>query len=137
MKGMHWQRRNPRRELAPKAHVPQNVTLELSYENDDWLGVTRGRTIGIRRPCGDREHAVVGNVVLESDAGLLSKPGCELVRLRGKKASLACLEKEEPGYSGASSDNCGHKPGWAWHLVEPCAMASCEVESACLRKVEL
>lgn len=56
--------------------------------------------MGIRRPCGDREHAVVGNVVLESDPELLSKPGrggvmdCELVRLRGKKASLACLEKE-------------------------------------------
>lgn len=56
--------------------------------------------MGIRRPCGDREHAAVGNVVLESDPELLSKPGrggvmdCELVRLRGKKASLACLEKE-------------------------------------------
>lgn len=56
--------------------------------------------MGNRRPCGDREHAVVGNVVLESDPELLSKPGrggvmdCELVRLRGKKASLACLEKE-------------------------------------------
>lgn len=134
---MHWQRRNQRLELTLKAHVPQNVTLELSYENDDWLGVTRVRTMDIRRPCGDREHAVVGNVVLESDPELLSKPGCELVRLRGKKASLACLEKEEPGYSGASSDNCGHKPGRAWHLVEPCAMASCEVESACFRKVEL
>lgn len=97
---MHWQeeghRRNQKLELAPKAHVPQNVTVELGYENDDWLGMTRRRTMGIRRPCGDREHAVVGSVVLESDPELLSKPGHggvrdrEQVRLRGKKASLAC-----------------------------------------------
>lgn len=33
--------RNQRLELALKAHVPQKVTVELSYENDDWLGKTR------------------------------------------------------------------------------------------------
>lgn len=99
--------------------------------------------MGNQRPCGDREQAVVGNMVLESDPELLSKPGhgrvrdCELVRLRGKKASLACLEKEQQDHSGVSSDNCRHKPGWAWHLVETCAMASWEVGSACLWKVEL